>query len=98
MGKPIVRINPIPVVPPHLQGMTDTQYTKHLGNMAQRLAEHRQRLQAERAAQDRADTSILNTAAVIGALNDLTPSDPTPSDFTGAGGGLWGGGGASGDF
>lgn len=65
--------------------------------MAQRLAKSRQRLQAERAAQDSADTSILTTAAVIGALNDLMPSDPTPSDFNGAGGDF-GGGGASGDF
>jgi hypothetical protein len=65
--------------------------------MAQRLAKSRQRLQAERAAQDHTNTTILTTAAVIGALNDLTPSDPTPSDFTGAGGDF-GGAGASGDF
>lgn len=69
--------------------------------MAQRMARDRARRRAELDAQRRADdTALLNplaVAAVVGALNDLTPADPGPSDFTG-GGGDFGGGGASGDF
>lgn len=89
MPRSPVRIVPIPDDPALISAM------------AQRMAaQRRQRaadLDRDRQADLQPETSILTTAAVIGALNDLTPSDPTPSDFTGAGGDF-GGGGASGEF
>lgn len=71
-------------------------------SMAERLAEERRQkvaaqLAMDRQAEDASLTLPLTTAAVIGALNDLTPADPSPADFTG-GGGAFSGAGASGEF
>lgn len=94
--------SPITSVPAHREGETEAQYAKRLSSMAQSMAEQRRLRMAKHIERHRreADSSLMTPlalAAVLGGLNDLPPSDPTPSDFT-VSRGDFGGGGASGDY
>lgn len=97
MGKPPVYT---PRLPPSRASMRPTA---SVTDMAERMAADRRKRSVARDLEDQRKQdqdptgNLLTVAAVLGGLNDLSPADPSPSDFSG-GGGDFGGAGASGDF